>query len=557
MRRFVVLSCFALLCAASPALRAHPVFEERSIVNAASYMPAGLKGGAIARGSHFTIFGLSIGPGTPVVAQQLPLRPELAGVSLRIAPVQAGQPAVSALPWFVSESQINAIMPSNAPLGAVTIQLTFNDGDGSPSSIPVRAEVAEASFGIFTAARNGRGPASATIFETQENQPHAATTRSARPGQVVVLWGTGLGAVSGGDDRPPAEVGATEDLKVRSQVEVWVGGARAEILYAGRSPQFAGTDQINFVVPQGAALGCYSPVWVKVVGGRVSNVATLAIRNEPGPCTDPVNPYFGPDSGPRLGLVLPQRVRYEVTGAATLIDTASASFQEMTLQEFFFNPALSLPPRGTCLLFHPTSLEPEGLPHERPAEALDASPASTPMLLNGPRGQRQVTRSATGFYEALLEDDYLLPGVYTLNSPGGPDVAAFRDEFTVGEPPTFRLPGDGVTVRRDQSIAVSWTGGDPQKEVVRILGVVSSSALTTVRVRAMFVCAATPEQGGLDIPGDILSNLPVSVGSGASSTAQIYVGVSPLPETSQFEAEGLDFGAVVPIVMRGKPITVR
>src|SRR5690606_13295011 len=103
--------------------------------------------------------------------------------------------------------------------------------------------------------------------EAAGDQPLNATTASARPGQVVVLWGTGLGAVDGGDDRPPGETGAVVDLQASSQVEVWVGGARAtNILYAGRSPGFAGLDQINFIVPPDAARGCYSPVWIKVKG---------------------------------------------------------------------------------------------------------------------------------------------------------------------------------------------------------------------------------------------------------------------------------------------------
>ncbi|MEZ5366883.1 MAG: hypothetical protein R2748_32230 [Bryobacterales bacterium] len=38
----------------------------------------------------------------------------------------------------------------------------------------------------------------------------------------------------------------------------------------------------------------------------------------------------------------------------------------------------------------------------------------------------------------------------------------------------------------------------------------------------------------------------------------VYVGVvSPLADTSRFDAQGLDFGAVTPIVMRGKPVVVQ
>jgi hypothetical protein len=293
---------------------------------------------------------------------------------------------------------------------------------------------------------------------------------------------------------------------------------------------------------------------VKVAGGRVSNVATLAIGDDPGACNDPINPYLGPGVGSRLGTALPQRVTLEAGGSTTNTDTVSVSFRDVVIRELFFNPALSLPPRGTCLLFHPGPSDPEGLPHERPASALEAG---SPMIVRGAAGGREVTRTSRGYYESLLEGDFLQAGAYTLESPGGDDVAGFEHAFMVEDPPTWRLNGDGVTVDREMPLAVNWTGGDPQTDIVRIMGVVSSSELTSVRIRGTFICTATPEQGILEVPADILSNLPASVGAGESSTARLYVGASDLPESGRFEAEGLDYGAVIPIVYRGRPITVQ
>ncbi len=546
--RSVVWLGVAVACAVTPlAVHSHPTFSSRSIVNAASFLPASSKGGAIARGAIFTIFGDEIGPGNGVVAVDFPLRRVLGGVSVLVS--QPGAETVLALPLFVSNGQINAIMPSDAPLGAVTIQIRFNDGDGGELSSPVRAEVVEASFGIFTVTQRGVGPAVATNFEAADDQPLNGTTASARPGQTVVLWGTGLGAIEGGDDVQPG----LADLREASQVEVWVGGVRAErVPYAGRSPLFAGLDQINFVVPARAAQGCYAPVRVKVAGERVSNVATLSIASEPGACVDPVNPYLGPSHGPRVGMALPQRLRFEAGSMQTEDDTASASFGEMVIREHFYNPALSLPPRGTCHLIFPTGSAPDGLAHERPASALEAG---APMVLRGPEGSREVTRTGAGYYESLLEGAFLAPGDYTLESAGGAGVAAFTHAFTIGEPPSWNALG-GLRIQRDRPLTVEWTGGDPERELIRILGVVSSSELASVRVRATFVCTATPNQGFFEIPADVLSNLPASVGEGESSTARLYVGLSPLPETLRFEAAGLDFGAVVPVVMRGRPITV-
>src|SRR5690349_8576104 len=55
-----------------------------------------------------------------VQANSFPLGTTLANVSITVT---QGGTAVNAIPLFVSASQINAIMPSNAPLGTVTLRV--------------------------------------------------------------------------------------------------------------------------------------------------------------------------------------------------------------------------------------------------------------------------------------------------------------------------------------------------------------------------------------------------------------------------------------------------
>src|SRR5580698_1673603 len=94
----------------------------RGIVNAASFVAPGLPGGAIAQGSIFSIFGTNLGPGSsPPLA--FPLVTTLGGVSIKVS---QGANSVNAIPLFVSPGQINALMPSNTPLGLVSVQVTFN-----------------------------------------------------------------------------------------------------------------------------------------------------------------------------------------------------------------------------------------------------------------------------------------------------------------------------------------------------------------------------------------------------------------------------------------------
>src|SRR5690348_2252383 len=127
-----------------------PTIFLRGVVNAASLMAPGLPGGSIARGSLFSLFGARMGPNSsPALA--FPLSNTLGGVSIKVS---QGSTSVDAIPIFVSANQINAIMPSNAPLGAVSIRVTFNGIPGLPSP----ARVVNASFGIIAANSGGFGP---------------------------------------------------------------------------------------------------------------------------------------------------------------------------------------------------------------------------------------------------------------------------------------------------------------------------------------------------------------------------------------------------------------
>src|SRR6185295_8609084 len=96
-------------------------------------MATGLPGGAIAQGSIFSVFGSGIGPAVPSQVSKFPLGTTFGDVSMKVI---QGATSVDAIPLFVSSTQVNALMPSNAPTGMVSIQLTFS---GAKSNMaPVR-----------------------------------------------------------------------------------------------------------------------------------------------------------------------------------------------------------------------------------------------------------------------------------------------------------------------------------------------------------------------------------------------------------------------------------
>jgi uncharacterized protein (TIGR03437 family) len=184
-----------------------PVVRQGGIVNAASYAKD------IAQGSMFLVFGTGMGP-EKLMQGGAPLGSSLGGVSIAIA--AAGQ-SVQAPLIYVSAGQVAALLPSNVPIGPATLSLSYN----GVASAPVGFNVVHSNFGAFTSNSSGTGPAVLQNFISQNAQPRNTLSSSATPGQVVTLWGTGLGPISGSDSTVPPPVG---DLP--SNVAVSVGGNR-------------------------------------------------------------------------------------------------------------------------------------------------------------------------------------------------------------------------------------------------------------------------------------------------------------------------------------------
>jgi hypothetical protein len=104
-----------------------------------------------------------------------------------------------------------------------------------------------------------------------------------QPGEPIVLYGTGLGAIMGVlDDRPPGAARTTVP------VEVIIGGKVLSPEYAGRSPNYPGLDQINVTAPTDVTGGCYVAVAVRA-NGRLSNVVSIPLAQTGRSCPHPFN----------------------------------------------------------------------------------------------------------------------------------------------------------------------------------------------------------------------------------------------------------------------------
>ena len=245
-------------------------------MNAASNAPLRADRG-FAQGSLFSIYGVGLGPSSAVIATALPFGNILAGVSVRITPSKGR--TVQPYLLFVSGGQINAILPSNTPLGPASITVTYN----STSSNTAGVQVVQSNFGIFTVA-SGSGPSIAQNYKSPTDVTMNTLTNAAAPGQVVILYGTGLGPIKGPDNTVP---GAVSPHGVTAQVIL--GGQSLNPTYAGRAPQLPGVDEIKFQIPSDASTadGCFVPIAIEI-NGALSNFGTIAKATGTEACPAPL-----------------------------------------------------------------------------------------------------------------------------------------------------------------------------------------------------------------------------------------------------------------------------
>lgn len=529
----------ALICSIVPAALAQPpLIYNHKILNAASYMPPSLPGGAIAQGSIFSIFGARLGPpSSPSLS--FPLQTTLGGVSITVT---QGSTTVKAIPIYVSASQINAIMPSNAPLGMSSLRVLFNNVRSNPMTVNVGASA----LGIFSATETGLGPGILQNFISQSNQPINSPTTAAQPGQVITLWGTGLGPVAADNVAPTAG-----NLPVK--VEVFVGGvAVTNVLYSGRTPCCAGVDQIVFQVPSNAPQGCWVPVGVRTAGATLSNFVTMAITPDGSPCSSGAKAPPFVSAGKYLGIFSLRTVTHEDLGTISPIDVTgdytSAIAYQVPASSFPFNPVFSPPPAGTCTAYSVKGdlLRGDTLPGAVPFGAAPLNFGGA-LTLSGPGGVKSLMNilpeqplsylggSITGnFFSNTL---FLEPGSYQINAIGGSDIHGFSVSANMPSPVSWTNQNQLTAVNRSQPLTIAWTGGAGAQAAVVGFGVDLPSDTTTV-----FGCLAAAGASSLTVPPIVLSNLPPTRPNPLQSKSVIYLLSAPSSSIAPINAGGLDAG---------------
>jgi uncharacterized protein (TIGR03437 family) len=537
-----------------------------------------LPNGSIAQGSYFTVYGNGFG-GAAAIWNPYPLPTELSGTSVSITVGQ--NPPVAAYIEFAAQltgySQLNAILPSSTPLGAGTLTVTYKGQTSAPAPINVVAS----SFGAFAQNQAGDGPGIVTDVNYRKFTP----SYTAKPGQVVILWGTGLGpAPDPSTEASAAPCPNTCDLRGPNlSVTVWVGGQEvqpANLYYAGRSG-FTGEDEIIFYVPSGVTTGCYLSVAVQTgpPGGAqvTSNFTSIPVDANGATCQDADGVNMndiaaavqskGSANVAAIGLL---STFWNINLTGTFIqwwddsaDAQIATFGPAALD--LFRGFTRLPSVNSCVAIPYLGYPPPpdyGLGYAAPLDAgsalgitgpLAATPVAIPKNANG-AGYDGLLGGGTTADDGVVAITGLLPpfywnstsngdgtftvtdiasGNYTVTGPGGAvsafsgiiDVSSAAAGFVWTNAGTFDNQNGRPVIPRNAPLNITWTGGDPDGFVdIALIGSTVQNLLpsaTNPEPGVYVDCVVPASKGSFSVPTYVLQALPQTAFNGTPSNSDI------------------------------------
>jgi uncharacterized protein (TIGR03437 family) len=199
------------------------------IISAAGFAPAG---SPISPGEFIAVIGTGLAKSNQAAPPPYPST--LNGVTVLIN----NKPAPL---YFVSATQINCLVPY-ATTGATATVVVQN---GTASSNSVTVPVAATMPGIFSLDQSGSGPGA--ILHADYSLVNA--DKPAISGETVLIFLTGMGAVS--PSVPDGTAGAANPLSKTtvSSISVLIGGEPAAVIYSGLAPGFPGLYQMNVTLP--------------------------------------------------------------------------------------------------------------------------------------------------------------------------------------------------------------------------------------------------------------------------------------------------------------------
>lgn len=504
-----------------------------SIVNTASYLtpPQDSNGNpigndVIAQGSIFIVFGAGLGPTSPTYPAGLPLPTTLPvnnGTSISIS---AGGQTIPAYMFYTSALQVQAILPSTTPVGTASVTLTYNGKTSAAFTI----SVVPSRLGIFTSNSQGYGIAAAQ--HGVGNAP-VLMSNAAHPGETVVLYGTGLGPITTPDNVAPGSV------QVGTDVTVTIAGQTVTPTYAGRTPQYAGEDQVDFVIPANVVTGCYVPVSVTATGQVSQDFVLPVAPTGSSTCTH----IFGLspaalarlDSGGTANVGLFQilsgyaaALNGAVQGAGGLFDDADSNsvFNMYNLIPVAYGAVTYPAPLNSCVVIDQVITSGGfNLPAIDQIGGTELVADAVTLEINGPNGANDnILRQTSGGYVSAFLPPILGPGSWTISGMGGVDVGAFNATITL--PGNLGWTNSGNFTNIPQAdLTIIWSGGSvSSSSVVTVFGnstIVNPTDPTKSSAKS-FYCAVPAATGKFVVPASIRSQLP-SAASGETAFGSLGI----------------------------------
>jgi uncharacterized protein (TIGR03437 family) len=523
------------LLAAGPQLLAQPAIT--AVENAASNLDPRLPNGGIAQGAIFVVYGKGLGPANIAIAPAAFQSTTLSNTSVAVI---VGGTTVNAPLYYTSSGQVAALLPSNTPTGTGQITLTYNNQTSAKAPITVVAN----NMAIFSVDSTGTGPGIVTYADYSLVSPFKAancggpntTCGAANPGDTLILWGTGLGAISGSDTS-----GSGLGVNMPNiPLTIWLGGVQAPVIYQGRSGCCIGEDQIVFTVPNNVPTGCSVPLAVQI-NNQVSNTTVMPVAIGSRTCTSATTPgvdisQLSTNSSITLGNV--ELDHFLNDNGNGFLDQAQGFFARISglpaTTQAFFASFLGNQPLGVCTVIGakgPSDVFFNNLVNNGYVTLLDGGSNFT---ITGPKGAMTVQIPSGGQTVLSPSGAFLVPGDYSFAGTGGKDIGPFTAHITIPVTPTLTSPaGQNVTITRSKGMTVTWNpnGSTGRAEIV-------IASLVDQNTGAQVACTAPASEGTFTIPPYVLQALPASNGA----IFYFQPGDQGPAFTSNFTATGLTIG---------------
>jgi uncharacterized protein (TIGR03437 family) len=230
MKNLVIAITFA--CAATAQA------QNLRIVNAAS-----LTSGSIQPGSIITIFGTKLTTGVAYATDVRNPPVNLGGVTVSIG-------GMAAALFYVSPTQINAVVDPKTPIGTDNVVVTAPNGTQN-GSLTVSASAPAGLFSLF-----GTGTRDGAILNAITFLLGDFSTRTANSPTYLALFATGL--------------------NLTTTPTVTIGGMPVQVTFAGAAPCCDGLDQVNVILPDSLAGAGRVPI-VLTQDGAASNTVQVVL----------------------------------------------------------------------------------------------------------------------------------------------------------------------------------------------------------------------------------------------------------------------------------------